>query len=373
VLVRRISGGRRAGRLACLSIVSACCLLYSCNVSERPRLRHGPAELDHAGLTVHSLAGQVLSAASELAIPMDIAVAGQYLVVIDLAADSVLHVIRRTTGDLVGQFGRRGAGPGEFQAAWSMQPVQDDPDKLWIYDIGLRRLTLVDISASLAAGQLSVIRSLQLSTNGIPTGPLWTDSATAVSLGFFGQGRIGVFDASGEQTGTYGSLPLDSLEVPPAVQQHAYQTTAALRPSGRLLAAATRHASRIEIYAVPGTTVAATDGPVHVAPRYTVASSAGGSSMQSGADLRFGYVDVAAAEGAVFALFSGRTREGFPQRAYLASHVHVFDWSGQFIYALRLDSDVAAIAVDERASLLYAVRHEPIPAVMCYRLADTGA
>jgi hypothetical protein len=373
VCVRRIPGGRRAVQLARLSILSACSLLCACNLSERPGLRHGPAELDHAGLTVHSRAGQVLSSTSDLAIPMDIAVAGQYLVVIDLAADSVLHVIHRTTGELIGQFGRRGAGPGEFQAAWSMQPVQDDPAKLWIYDIGLRRLTLVDLDASLATGQLTVMRSLQLSTNGIPTGPLWTDSATAVSLGFFGQGRIGVFDASGEQTGTYGSLPLDSLDVTPAVQQHVYQATAALQPSGRLLAAATRHASRIEIYAVPGTAVAATDGPVHVAPRYTVASSAGGSSMQSGADLRFGYVDVAAAEGAVFALFSGRTREGFPQSAYLASHVHVFDWNGQFMYALQLDSDVAAIAVDERASLLYAVRHEPIPAVVCYRLADIGA
>ncbi|UCG87764.1 MAG: hypothetical protein JSW71_04235 [Gemmatimonadota bacterium] len=335
-------------------------------------MRHGPAELSHAGLVTRGLAGKVLSAASELAIPMDIAVTDEYLVVIDLAADSVLHVIHRSTGALIGQFGRRGAGPGEFKAAWSMQAVDDDPAKVWIYDIGLRRLTLVDIGASLAASQITIVKSLQLSTDGVPTGPVWIDSATAVSLGFFRRGRIGVFDAAGNHTRTYGSLPLDSLEVTPAVQQHVYQTTAALQPSKRLLAAVTRHASRIEIYAVPGTTVAFTNGPVHIAPRYTMASSARGPFMQTGADLRFGYVDVAAAEGAAFALFSGRTREGFPQRAYLASHVHVFDWTGRFMYVLRLDSDVAAIAVDERASLLYAVRHGPTPAVVCYRLADIG-
>jgi hypothetical protein len=361
-----------SGRVAVTLLFSLCAVLYACQTGEASGLRFGPGELVHAGVITFDLAAQSASGTPELGIPIDIAIAGRYLAVIDLAADSVLHLFDRTTGEPVGRFGRRGGGPGEFRAPWSMQATDGDPARVWVYDIRLRRLTLVDIGASVEAGELVVARSLTLSTNGIPTGPLWIDSAAAVSLGFFGRGRIAVFDAAGNHTATYGSLPLDSLELAPAVQQHVYQATATLDPSAQLLAAVTRHASQLEIYGARGTTLASVSGPLRVEPRYTVATSAAGSSMQTGADLRFGYVDVTASDGAIFALFSGRTREAFPRSAYQASFIHVFDWKGRFRYALRLDSPAAAIAVNQSGSMLYAVRHEPTPAVVSYHLGELG-
>ncbi len=90
--------------------------------------------------------------------------------------------------------------------------------------------------------------------------------------------------------------------------------------------------------------------------------------MQGGAALRFGYVEAAASRDCVFALFSGRTGEGHKRRAHFARFVHVFDWDGNFKFALRLDVDALTITVDEQSRWLYAVRHDPEPAIVRYSL-----
>ncbi len=50
--------------------------------------------------------------------------------------------------------------------------------------------------------------------------------------------------------------------------------------------------------------------------------------------------------------------------------VHVFDWEGNFVTAIQLDTDVAAITVDQDEGVLYGIRHLPYPAIVRYSLAD---
>jgi hypothetical protein len=330
------------------------------------RLRNGPAELDHGTVSQADLIGTTLCDDSALGIPVDLAAVAQYVVVIDIASDSVVHFIERSTGTHRGQFGRRGEGPGEVKAVWSLDHRGEQHGAFWVYDIGLRRLTEVDIHRSLATGHLVYSRLIGLTGSGIPTGPLWLDSAI-VSLGFFTRGRIMSFSQQGQSDSTIGPVPLGGDDLPPSVIQHVYQGTLVRRPDGQKLAAVTRHASQIEIYDMSGVRTV-TNGPLTVEPHYTVRMGSTAPSMRTGPDLRFGYVDATASQERIYALFSGRTREGFPRRAYLGSHVHVFDWNGNFMYALSLDSEVAAIAIDVNSNVLYALRHNPTPAVVVYDL-----
>ena len=55
-------------------------------------------------------------------------------------------------------------------------------------------------------------------------------------------------------------------------------------------------------------------------------------------------------------------------RHYMGRFVHVFDWAGNFVKAIELDADVVTIAVDENSNVLYAVRHDPYPAILRYPL-----
>jgi len=340
-------------------------MLIACNAGEA-RFRHGPAELDHNALPQVELVGTTLCDSSALGIPTDLSVVGRYLVVIDIASDSAVHFIDRSTEAYRGQFGRRGEGPGEVKAAWSLDRYDEADNAFWMYDAGLGRLTEVDIRQSLAAGRLFYTQLIKLTASGALMGPLWLDS-TIVSLGFFTQGRIMVFNRHGEPDSAIGPVPSAADDLPPTVVQHVYQGTLVRRPDRQKLAAVTRHASQIEIYDMHGARIVA-NGPLTVEPHYTVSRGAIAPSMRTGSDLRFGYVDATASHEHVYALFSGRTREGFPGRAYLGSHVHVFDWNGNFQYALSLDSEVGAITIDVDSNLLYALRHNPTPAVLVYDL-----
>jgi hypothetical protein len=324
--------------------------------------------LDHSGLEVVQLEGTVIHESDALGIPFDIAIVGPNLLVTDLAADSVLHVIDRGTGTLVRSFGRRGGGPGEFEGVWSLDPVPGSSHEVWVYDVGLHRLTYVSLRDEwFESGRLGEI-SINLRTDATLTGPVWVDSTTILSLGLLAAGRIAFLDEHGVQQKTIGQLPPGSSDIPAAVRQHAYQATLVPHPSRHLLAATARHASRIEIYRADGSLVSAFDGPLRIEPRFSVERSARGPVMATGSDLRFGYVDAAGAKRYLFALFSGRIRHAYRNRAIFGDFVHVFGWNGVFQKALQLDTSVITIAVDEDASVLYAVRHDPEPGVVRYSL-----
>jgi hypothetical protein len=349
--------------------VLCCCLLTAC-VDTETRKEGGAEPLDHSKIPQYEIHGTVLSDTSALGIPTDLVLLDRYIVVLDLAADSVVHIVDRRTGRLVRQLGRRGEGPAEFKSAWTVSADPDDDGIAWIYDIERLRWVGVGIHSSAVREELFITSTVTFSADGMPTGPLWIDSSTAVSLGFFGAGRIGIFDSNGSVKGVLGSLPHLTVGASPTVAQHVYQGTLGVHPSRPLVAVVTRHASQIEIYALDSSSAISKSGPLPIEPSYRVRRGPGGDMMQGGADMRFGYIDVAVSENAVFALFSGRTRQAFPGRAYLGSHVHVFDWAGEFLYSLKLDGDIITIALSESQAALYAVRHNPIPAIVRYDIGE---
>ncbi|NIU77657.1 MAG: hypothetical protein GWN71_30125, partial [Gammaproteobacteria bacterium] len=88
--------------------------------------------------------------------------------------------------------------------------------------------------------------------------------------------------------------------------------------------------------------------PFDFEPVFEVGRKNGQPSLATGADLRFGYVDVATTEDRIYALFSGQTRGGAPPgRAVFGLYVHVYDWTGQLREVLELDRPAISVAVTE--------------------------
>ena len=356
-----------AARASQMILAGVCVCSVQCR-SAAGRTDSGPPELRHDDLLLRSLPGEIVFDGPSIAIPTEIAVVGKYVVVADLSADSVFHVIDPERAGAAIQFGRRGSGPGEFEQAWTIDPVPIGSANMWVYDAALARLTHVGIRDGDAGPAASVGRLISLQAPAVLTGPVWVDSTTLVSLGFFARGRVAFLSADGVLRHVVGELPAVSTTAPPEVAQQVNQATLALHPDRSLMVAATRHASNIEIYSADGSLIGIFPGPLTVEPRFAVQVARGRPTMATGLDLRFGYIDVAATEDHIYALFSGRTREGFPGSANFARFVHVFDWSGNFQYALELDATVLTIAVDDAGNFLFATRHEPEPAVLRYGL-----
>ena len=150
----------------------------------------------------------------------------------------------------------------------------------------------------------------------------------------------------------------------------AYRGTLKADPLRERLVLANRHAAYIEVFGSDGRTRHRIVGPTPFEPAFEVKVGERGPSMASGEDLRFGYVDVAPTGDRIYALFSGRTRGAYPDRAVYGSTVHVFGWDGALQAIFELDIDAMAITVDEERDRILAVRHLPTPAVVSFDLPD---
>jgi len=324
-------------------------------LTARTKPAHAPGAAD--GTAPPVLTGTVLNAPPVLALPKRIAVVGDYLVVIDAASDSALHVFDRHTGRLVRSMGRRGKGPGEFDGAWALSRDARSDGAVWVYDLPLRRLTLVPLSAR-ADVWGPARRMLRLSDGAVLTEPQWISPDTILSLGFLMDGRVALFDSTGHRTGAMGRPPFSPEAGQP---MQAAQALLAARPDHRRYAIANRYVSRLELLDLARGTIESVAGPVPV--------NTGPSVVDLG---QFAYVDVAAAATRIVALFSGRDRAEYEGTAGFGNVLHVFDWEGHFLGAYRLDADVLAITLDRGGDVVYALRHDPAPAVVRYRLPPTG-
>lgn len=331
---------------------------------------NAPSSIDHAAFQPSQLNGHVLNADDGLAAPTYLAVVGNDLVVLDRFADSMIKEIDRFDGTLVREFGHHGQGPGEFEGPWSLDPVPGSRTQVWVYDLTLGRSTLVDLNADFDGEARLGDRMIRLHGMATLMEPTWIGNHI-VSLGFFQQGRVAVLDDHGAFLRTVGPTPLaEQSDIPAAVRQHAYQSRMKPNPSRTRLAIATRHADRLDIYRADGTHLTAARRLFRFDPVFQVQKRNGKAVFATGENLRFGYIDLATTDRRIYALFSGRTRAGFPGQANFGRYIHVFDWSGRLVRVLKLDTPAIAVATDPAGRTLYTIRHEPTPAIMAYDLGS---
>lgn len=339
---------------ALLGLGGACFTLWAW----RPAERMAPADrCAPRGISLPMLNAMVLSESDELALPTRLRVVGDYLAVLDAASDSVLHVIDRHRGMWVRSVGRRGRGPGEFEGAWSLEPAGDLSRAVWVYDLPLRRLTLVPLEQG-SRSPAGPGRMVHLTEGAVVTGPHWLAPDTIVTPGFFLDARLAVFDSAGRRLGGLGQ---SRFQASPPQPMQASQAILAAHPERRRFAIANRYVSWIELLEVDGPPGAVIAGPIAV------------NRDRPSVELdRFAYIDVAATRRHIVALFSGRERKDFGSRASFGACLHVFDWEGAFEGAFRLDSDVLAIATDGEGDFVYALRHDPLPAVVRFALTASA-
>lgn len=347
--------------------LTGCVGFLACSEGNRRGSGSSPISFDHSSLPSERLSGEVFFSGEELGAPVRLAVVGKYLVVLEAYTDPAFHVLHLEDREIRGSFGAFGEGPGEFRSPRALDPVRGACCALWVYDIGTARFTHVDLDALLADESTLGDSSITMISDGFPIEPRWLGGKHVVSTGFFANGRLAVFDLNGSAVRWIGELPGDDESVPAHIVQHAYQSSLAVRPDDTMIAVATRHAGRLDIYDAGGDRHVMARVPFPYEPRYETVNAGSRPRMSLFSDSPYGYQDLAATETSIYALFSGRTMEEYGSlRVVFGTVVHVFDWAGNFVKALELDEEILGLTVDPQTGVLYGLRHDPEPAVVVF-------
>lgn len=322
------------------------------------------------GRAVVPLTGRQLTQPNLLMLPTAVSVIGGLLLVLDPMADSVA-VLLDTSGAQLMRFGGKGAARGEFEAPVSIDAQYGSDGSFWVIDGALHRATAFSYRRGQGPG-LSPQRVVPLVVEGGgPIAAAFADTEGGfVGTGLFQSKRFVRFLRRG--AAPFGPSPPGSPDTPIQVRNHAFQSALAPHPDRSRFAAATRYADRLEIYALDGSVVAEARRLRNFDPVYETKARQGRPTFAPGLDLRYGYIAVAANRQSIFALYSGRNHLEAPGAAPYGAVVEELDWAGSRLRTFGLDRDAVAIAVDSSGQALYAVVHEPLPAIVRYALNSSG-
>lgn len=317
------------------------------------------------------LVGRILTDTLTIGLPQTILSYDDILFVLDVSNEQAIAVFD-TTGALRSATGSKGAGPGEFVAPRSLVPDKKDSSLAWVFDVRLGRITPVSLSRlRRRATEPPFGDPITLAAPVMHDFPVWIDNSTMVALSPMlkdGVGRFSMFGTSGQLLRTVGGPPPGDAKVPPFVRQQIYGGRLISHPSRPLFAVASRYAPRLEVFNQNGESQVVIESPTPFHPDFTVARD--GINVDRGPDFRFGYLDVAVTEDYIYALYSGRNKQDYPDSQNVGEYVHVFTWSGALKRVFRLDTDAFSISVGAAGDKLFAGRLDPYPQIVAYDLRD---
>jgi hypothetical protein len=303
-----------------------------------------------------TLSAEVLHASDALAMPTDVEVLGDRLILADDFADRNLRVLRRSDGAIERSFGTKGRGPREFESAYAIDVI-DPSGQVMVHDPMLQRVTWIDLERDFEGDRWVSDRSVKLNADAMIMETASTPTGL-IGTGTFTDARLAHLNPAGRLERTTGTPHVAPSEVSRRVWTRVYQSRLKPNPNRTRWAVASRFADRLEIYDADGVLSAMGDRPYGFDPEDLKTDDEGA--------VRFGYLDLATTESRIYALFSGRTRaEG---SAAYGGLIHVFDWEGRLVDIWELDARLIALAVTPDGHRLYGIRHHPIPAVVTYAL-----
>ena len=299
-------------------------------------------------LDTEVLRGTVLAGGDEFGLPTRLEVTGDELLVLDRYRTEPILALDRASGRVLRSFGREGEGPGEFKSPVSLVA---DESGIAVLDVGLNRITWLASGPSM----FTMLTTTQIGLDAAATDFVLTADGDYLVSGFMADGRLARLNHDGGLV-EYAGRPARMDGLPAERRIEALQGSLRATPARDRFVRTHRFASRLELVDAQASTSTVAWGPERFEPR----------SGQY--ETRFGYLDSAPSSDGFFALYSGRTREEYPDRANYGAVVHEFDWDGRLRAEHRLDADVITIAWSEEDRLLYAVRHDPLPEVLVYSL-----
>ena len=281
------------------------------------------------------------------------------LVILESRNEYILNFVDIRNGRIIAKCGRRGNGPGEIVAPFSISKgagnnsinVQDYAKKCvfsFLIDSALaNRNYLPQVIFDVKKTSLSIYKTIQIN-----------DSIFA-SSGVFDNKRFAISSVDGT-TGSpqieYPPNPADQ-NIETQYKALAYQGEFARNPANNnTLLFATKAAGLLDIFSVDQSNDMRLIKSVHYHyPEYTPQKVGDGYSSAYSRDNKQGFVDIYTTSKFIYLLYSGRTFREYNDRMLLSNSLLVYTWDGEPVICYDLKDDVKCFCITDDDAYLYAI------------------
>jgi hypothetical protein len=318
-----------------------------------PRLRGEPAPRDTLRMV------RQFGDTSVFGTPTGVRRVGRHLVVSDRFMDPHLSVWELANGRLVQRIGRNGKGPREMLDPLWFVADEADPDRVWVYDFGGRRFTLLDPGNQ----RQPVVREVPLDAGVSLSGPVWAGNRI-ITNGLFPDYTLLTMGEDGRVIERLAAdPPFKERDMPHATGRRLLNRSfLAANPSRTRLVLTYQWKSRVDFFTIGGERIGSVQGPRETSPVFRVSQDRFFWGEDDENEMAYWTVD--ATERYVYALFCGC----FPGEGNMPAYLHVFDWNGNFVAEVAFDRQVTALDVTDDDQMLYATFEAPYPGVGEWRL-----
>lgn len=269
-----------------------------------------------------------------------------WVLVGDMNLSPHIGAIDRRSFTLVGRYGEDGTMPGQLREPGCITEGRGGESSIWVFD--RKRRAFIELRINNDPRTAVFVGELTWPTlHDDILCAVWSDSQ--ILLHSYKPDYLTFSDTLGTSQTT--------LQVIPPYTEHKDLNPSAfsVSPSGGHLALGYKYAARLDLFDDGGELYATVRGPRETNElQYTIVERAGIADSHAlvAADSDVAYIDVAATDRFVYALFSG-CPVGEQGCRYSGKHVQVFTWDGTFVRELVVDEPLLVIAVSADDSVLY--------------------
>lgn len=299
------------------------------------------------------LTGKVIIGEDSLYSPLNIEFSNNSIFLYDNQNPYPISVFDSENGFLKERFGNVGRGPGEIEYLGNFDFVEDT---LILYDAqNFNVIKYFDFELS------SEISQFKIDPLGLTLQVVGLSDSLYVASGLIGNRTLALYNSVGKHVGNIGELKGDTVE-PISVRQHVFRKSVTANKKVEKIATSYMYTDLIEIYNFNGTRLASKFGPYEENPIYKIENA----RMKKVDETRINYISVKSTENYIYGLYSGRLASAPSNN--VGNLVHIFDWNGNFIEALKFKEFLFDITIDDKDDNLYGLAFFPTFSVIKYDL-----
>ncbi len=309
--------------------------------------------IEKTDFTIESIEGNNIIGLDSLLFPYRIYFNNGKLYILDEHPSYSLSVYTIQTNEFQGRYLKKGNGPDEILFVKSLQFSEDT---LIAFDNKKRRLLYFDKDSLVSKPKM--LKEIKIENTEVKQ-PLLSNSGRIVDFSIAGTHRLNIYNFNGDLIDKVGTMPkMEGFELTKGVTYSAECQMAILDST---IVLAYLFTDMIDIYTIDGVLLKRNFGPVKVPPSTAVMDLGNGATMGSGGpDAINAFTSPRIGENFIMTLFNGRLMTD----GYHTNYIYVFDAQGNPDRILELDKGIFVFTVDWENQYIYALTHDPVPAVI---------